>query len=533
MSFHVLFNAHIYTLIPSRPTVSAVAIRRDHQEGWIVEVGCDDYILSKYDGAQTKQNMHGHTIIPGLTDSHIHLAHYAQSIQKIDCEVPTKDECLIRVRDRAATTPTGKWILGHGWNQNDWPGGFGTAADLDLVAPDHPVYLSSKSLHSAWVNNAALNIAQINDVTPDPFDGIIQRNEHGNPTGILLEGAATLVSTFIPDPISTDLQDSIQLAQERLLELGLTSVHDFDGQECFSALQSIHSEGELKIRVLKNIPHKALPAAVSLGLRTGFGDNRLRIGGIKMFSDGALGPHTAAMVNPYENGSNNLGMLLMDSDEICEQGLLAVKNGLSLTIHAIGDRANHEVINALEQLKATGPKLRHRIEHAQILQPQDIHRLGELGIIASMQPIHATSDMMMADKYWGKRSKYAYALKTLLSHGTTLAFGSDAPVESPNPFWGIHAAVTRQRADGTPGSEGWYPAQRLTVHEAIQGFTIGAATAAGMEDLIGIIAPGYLADLVVLETDPFLCNPTKIRTILPLATMSGGEWVKNSLNFNS
>jgi predicted amidohydrolase YtcJ len=267
-------------------------------------------------------------------------------------------------------------------------------------------------------------------------------------------------------------------------------------------------------------------------LRTGFGDEFLRIGNVKAFSDGALGPRTAAMLQPYEGEPENRGMLMLDAEEVFERGRLAAENGLAMAVHAIGDRANHEVLNAFAQLQSLPGidrgRLRHRIEHVQLIHPDDAGRLAQLGVIASMQPIHATSDMLMADRFWGKRAELSYAWRTQLQHGAVLAFGSDAPVESPNPFWGIHAAVTRQRADGSPDGGGWYPEQRLAVTEALQAYTIGAAYAANREHEQGRLSPGFLADLLVVNSDPFNCPPEELRTIRPLATMVGGEWVWRS-----
>jgi hypothetical protein len=317
-----------------------------------------------------------------------------------------------------------------------------------------------------------------------------------------------------------------------LWQIGLTGAHDFDRRLCFAALQVLHERGELSLRITKSLPLEDLEHAIALGLRTGFGDDLLRIGSIKAFADGALGPRTAAMLQPYEGEPDNRGMLLLDAEELFEHGRSAVQNGLSLAVHAIGDRANHEVLNALTQLRAVErqlsperPALRHRIEHVQIIHPDDAGRLVQAGIIASMQPIHATSDYLMADRYWGERSASAYAWRTMLEHDTPLAFGSDAPVESPNPFWGLHAAVTRQRPDGSPGTQGWYPEQRLSVIEALQGFTTGAAYAAGMEDRLGMLASGFLADLLVLDTDPFTSQPEALMDIRPLGTMVEGQWV--------
>ena len=525
----VLYNARIHTLDETHPTATAIVIDR----GRILALGGDDLRLAFARGTQP-QDLGGRTVIPGLVDAHIHLQHYALALQKVDCEVATREECLDRISERAAQTPPGIWILGHGWNQNNWLEGYGSAADLDIVAPHNPVYLTAKSLHAGWANSEALRIARIDLNTPNPSDGKIQRDEHGNPTGILFEGAMRLMSETIPEPSATELASLLEKAQTNLQTLGITGVHDFDRQVCFAALQILHAEENLKIRVVKSIPVDALPHAVKLGLRSGFGDDWLRIGGVKAFMDGALGPHTAAMLEPYEDDPVNRGMLLIDAEELFEYGQSAAANGLPMAVHAIGDRANHEVLNAFEQLRKFESNngirgLRHRIEHVQILHPQDQHRLAELGIIASMQPIHATSDMLMADAYWGQRAAHSYAWRTQLEQGAILAFGSDAPVESPNPFWGLHAAVTRRRADGTPGPAGWYPEQRLNILEALRGFTAGPAYTAGMENRLGKLTPDYLADLLVLDVNPFTCEPDTLKEIQPVATMVGGEWMVSNL----
>jgi predicted amidohydrolase YtcJ len=259
----------------------------------------------------------------------------------------------------------------------------------------------------------------------------------------------------------------------------------------------------------------------------------LRVGNVKVFADGALGPRTAAMFEPYEGEPENRGMLFVDSEQLLEWSQTAALNGLAMTVHAIGDRANHEVLNAFAQLRKFEsdrglPMGRHRIEHVQVLYPDDLQRLGQLKLIASMQPIHATSDMAAADRYWGERTKYSYAWKTQVDAAAILAFGSDAPVESPNPWVGMHAAVTRQRSDGSPEDEGWYPEQRLSLDLALAGFTTGAAYAAGMENFLGSLSTGKLADLVLYEVDPFLVAANELQFIEPTATMVGGQWVWQS-----
>ena len=521
----LLHSGKIYTLDPQRPTATAIAI----QGGKIIAVGKDEEIQNAFPGAISHQ-LEGNTVIPGLTDAHIHLKHYALNLKKVDCETPSREACLHRIAERAQKTPVGTWILGHGWNQNEWPEGYGFAADLDKVAPHHPVYLTAKSLHAAWANTKALKIARITAQTTDPPGGRLSRDECGQPTGLLFEKAMQLISDILPEPTVPELADAFMNAQVALWKLGVTGVHDFDRHLSFRALQSLHNEGKLKLRVLKNIPLEQCSHAINLGLHSGFGDDMLRIGGIKTFVDGALGPQTAAMLAPYQGHGDEVGMLLYSTDKLYTECQIAAEHGLSMSIHAIGDRANRVTLDTYTQLRVYEkahnlPHLRHRIEHVQLIDPQDAPRLAALNVIASMQPIHATSDMEMADRYWGERAQNAYAWQTLLQHSTHLAFGSDAPVEIPNPFWGIHAAVTRRRPDGTPGPEGWYPQQRLSLMESICAYTSGPAYAAGMENRIGKLAPGYYADLLVLARDPFSCSQEALRDILPQATMVNGTWV--------
>ncbi len=405
----------------------------------------------------------------------------------------------------------------------------GSATDLDRVAPVHPVYLTAKSLHAAWVNGRALETAGIDASTPDPPGGEILRKSDGSPTGILLEEAMLLVKSVIPAVTIEDLVSSLKEAQKRLWAYGITGVHDFDGPQCFRALQVLREAGSLGLRVLKNIPLRHLQDALGLGLRSGFGDAWIRIGNIKVFADGALGPRTAAMLAPYETEPDNTGISLVDAEELLEISARAGEGGLAMSVHAIGDRANHEVLNAYEALRAYErdnglPPLRHRVEHLQLLHRKDLLRPGSLGLVASMQPIHATSDMLMADRYWGERVKTSYAWRSLSQSGALLAFGSDAPVESPNPFWGIHAALTRRRRDGYPGTEGWIPEERIGLEDALRAYTLGPAFAAGLEKRLGQLSPGMLADLIVLEVDPFACSPEEIADLRPVGTMVGGRW---------
>jgi hypothetical protein len=520
----ILYNALVRTLDTSKPTASVMVV----DEGRILAVGGEEL----FDGFlhAEKQDMAGCTILPGLTDAHFHLQQFTLGLRKIDCETDSKVECLRRVADRAKKTFPGEWVLGHGWNQNDWDGVWPTAVELDEVAPRHPVYLTAKSLHAGWANGLALHKAKIRASTPDLWERVIQRDARGKPTGILLENAMRLVEMAIPQPKPDVLAEDIYAVLPSLWQVGLTGIHDFDKSVCFRALQILNQNGDLHLRVVKSIPREDLDAITLFQLRTGKGDDHLRIGPLKLFADGALGPHTGAMLDSYVDEPQNRGILILNADDIFEYGCRAARCGLSMAVHAIGDFANRQVLDGFARLREYErendlPSLRHRVEHVQVIHPDDIYRLAALGLIASMQPIHVLSDMVMADRFWGERSALAYAWRTQVQHGAVLAFGSDAPVGSPNPFLGLYAAVTRRRLDGYPGPQGWHPEQRLTLAEAVTGYTYGPAYAASMEERLGKLAAGYLADLIVLEKDPFSCEAEALAELQPVATMVDGEWV--------
>lgn len=520
----ILYNAHILDVNEPTREFTVLVLNNDR-----IEALGNHELLEKYRSLATVEDMQGRFLLPGLTDAHIHLQEYALSLQKVDLETGTKNEALERISRRARDLKPGEWLLGHGWQQNDWGGDFPTKEDIDGLAPNNPAYLTGKSLHVSWVNSRALDVAGIDIHTPDPANGRIVKGMDGTPSGILLETAALLVEHKLPKLTETALADLIEKSLPSLWKLGLTGVHDFDYRPAFKALQWLDTSGRLSLRVVKNIPVALLPSAAELGLRTGFGSDHLRIGSVKVFMDGALGPRTAAMVEPYENEADNKGILNMDGEEFFEIAAKAADCGLGMTGHAIGDRAVHEILQGYQRLRAYEndhqyPPLRHRIEHAQVIHPDDQNRLADLAIIASMQPIHAASDMDAADKYWGRRADLSYAWKTQLCSGATLAFGSDSPVESPNPFWGLYAAVTRKKLQGRSKAS-WYPEQCLTIKEAIQAYTLGPAFAAYQEHQLGQLTPGYFADLIVLDTNPYTCDPEQIKSILPIATMIGGKWV--------
>lgn len=527
---NIFYNANIYA--PDHPRATAVAI--DH--GRFIAIGSDSEILDVFSHQGIAINLEGKTIWPGLTDAHLHLRHLAESMAMIDCETPSREDCLMCVEKAAALLPKDAWVRGHGWNHNQWQNGFGTAEMLDAVCGHRPAYLTAKSLHAAWANSLALKMAGIDSQTPDPPGGIIQRDTNGEPTGILLEGAAMdRVAAIIPPPTLQQIATQIKALMGAFWKVGLIGVHDFDDFNCWLALQSIHQKGELSFRIRKHIPFDHLDAFINAGIRTDFGDDWLDLGGVKLFSDGALGPQTAAMLAPFEQ-SGEIGTLLLTEDELFDIGKHAVDHGIALAVHAIGDRANHVVLNAFEHLREyekthSLPHLRHRIEHVQILDPEDFIRLAKLDIVASVQPVHAPSDMIMADRYLGTRTRHAYAYQSILEAGAPYVCGSDAPVEPYNPFHGLHAAVTRRRLDGTPGSDGWHPEQRLSLEEALLGFTHYPAVITNKGNKLGKISQGYYADFIVLEEDPFTIDPHQLGEITPLATFIEGDCKYQSTDF--
>lgn len=523
----ILVNGRIRTLEPNNVIVSALAITRDR----ISAVGSDSKIIALADNDTRVINLRDRLVIPGMIDAHCHFDHFSRNENNVDVAQPSKQLAIKAIAKQAKITPQGQWISGHGWDHNNWSQDVPSASDLDAAAPNNPVYLTGRSMHISWVNSAALSKANVDHSTPDPPGGIIGRFESGKPNGILYENASDLISAFMPEPSTNAVAANMRLAQEKFWKNGLTGLHDYDHRLSFNAIKQLYQENTLGLRIVKNMPAELLDEVISEGLTTGSGDTWIRIGGIKVFMDGALGTRTASMLEPYELETTNYGIVVTKQEELLSIAKKANTNSLAMTVHAIGDRANREVLDVYEKLRSTEKKhghlpskLRHRIEHVQLLHPDDYNRLGASQIIASMQPIHATSDMLLAEKYWGNRISGSYAWRTQYNAGAILAFGSDAPVESINPMWGIHAAVTRRKRADHSEEGGWQSQQCLTVDEAVRSYTIGPAYAAYLENDSGTLAPGKLADLVVLDQDIYYCNPLDIHCTNVLGTMIDGKW---------
>lgn len=522
----------IHTQDPRAPRVEALLAR----DGTVVATGARVDVeaiarhLGSHSGDQARLDLEGATVIPGMIDAHIHLLHWASSLDRVPLTgVTSRAEVVRRVAEAVARVPDGGWVQGWGWDHSLWEDTDGTFPDagvLDAVAAEVPVALNRKDGHMVWLNSRAMALANVGPSTESPAGGVVGRDRHGAPNGLLFENAIDLLDGAIPALTHAQAVDALRRHLPALHRVGLTGVHVPEGARTFRALQALESAGDLGLRVHMMLPSGVARDLVAAGVTTGIGSARLKVGHVKFFVDGSLGSETAAMFDPFIGSPGNVGVLVMDPDDLLEGVRECLAAGLVPAIHAIGDRANRTVLDVFEATRDAWSPLgmRPRIEHVQVLHPADVPRFGALGVVASMQPIHATQDMELVDRLWGSRGRYAYAFASLEATGATLAFGSDAPVEVPDPLAGIHAAVTRRRGDGSPDG-GWYPEERLPVASAIAAYTTGAAWAGNDEGRLGVLAPGARADLVVLSTDPYRAAPDDLSRLRVCATVFDGEVV--------
>ncbi|HYN88414.1 MAG TPA: amidohydrolase, partial [Ardenticatenaceae bacterium] len=501
----------------------------------IAAVGDDAGIRALAGPATEVVNAGGRLLLPGFVDSHIHLYDLARRRHQVRLEgTGSLEEVLERVAARVAAAPAGAWVLGGGWNQYAWGHTeMPVRHALDRVAPNHPVALSRMDGHTIWLNSAALQQCEIGAQTRAPEGGAIDLGPDGLPNGILREDAIQLVFDRTETPGEDVVAEELAETIRDLHALGLTGVHDqrvrAEGPLMWRLLQRLHREGRLTLRTTTNISPEQLPHAIAAGLQSGLGDDWLRIGWLKAFADGTLGSRTALMLEPFEGERGNRGMAVHSAEEIYEWAHQAAMAGIATSVHAIGDRANRQVLDLYEQLRHSyGPALRHKIEHVQVIHPSDLPRLAQLGVAASMQTVHIADDWQPADRFWGERSRYAYAVRSLLDHGTILALGSDAPVASANPMLGLFTAVARQDLREQPAG-GWYPEERLSIHEALAAYTVGPAQVAGSADRLGRLLPGYLADFIVLDRDVTAVEPAAIKDTKVLLTVAGGRVVHRDL----
>ena len=502
----IIENGVVRTMDPALPVARALAIAGDRIAGG---VGTHETALPTPDVV----DLGGRCVVPGFTDSHVHFPTWSLGQRDLSLDgAVSRSDALERVR--GATTRVG-WIRGQGWRSADWEAQ-PTKEALDEVTGPTPAALWAKDLHSLWLNSAALALAQ-GDL--DVEGGVVERDESGEPTGVLREEAAWRFRELFPSVSEEEwvevTRTGVKLAHSR----GVTAIHDKDGWVGAPRIfQRLRDREGLTLRVWQSVPWKMLRELRSLGLRSRFGDNFLRLGYLKVFMDGTLGSQTASMLD----GS---GVRITTGDELAEIVREAARAGWPVGVHAIGDRANREALDAFESTKDEWRPLglRQRIEHAQCLALEDLPRFAELGVTCSVQFSHAPSDRDLAERFWSDRLEGAYAFRSLRESGALLANGSDAPIEELDPLAGIRAAVTRT-IDERPG---WRMEEMLTVEDALYATTVAPAWLAGDERARGKLVPGFLADLVVLSRDPMACPPDELESVEVVATMVGGRWVYN------
>ncbi|MGD9081567.1 MAG: amidohydrolase [Desulfobacterales bacterium] len=535
----ILLNGNIHTMDMTRPLARAIAVRKDR----IMAIGENDEIRALATSKTERIDLSERLAIPGLMDSHFHFYDWAMGRQQLDlARVNALDELLDQVAQTAGQLPPEKWILGQGWNESDWPEHTMPRRDhLDAVAPSHPVALWRCDLHLVSVNSRALELAGIDEATPNPPDGVIEKDSAGRLTGILRELAPNLVKSVIPPPSADELVAAMRDGISHLHTLGLTAIHDvrlmggLEGAPALKAWQLLNEQGKLDLRCWVSLAGERLEEAIALGLRTGLGDDRLRIGHVKYFADGGMGARTAWMLEPYLDA--DIGMPLGSMSELRRNIEAAEKAGLAVIVHAIGDRANREIITVLEELVESRSKMKtksfvppalpHRIEHTQMIRSEDIQRLAKIKVAACVQPHNMILDINMIDESVGERGRWTYAYKEMLDAGIPVLFSSDAPVCDPSPLVGIHAAVTRQRRDGTPEG-GWYPEQRISVEDAVRGYTTVPADFYGQSSKMGTLTPGKRADMIVLDQNIFEVDPMEIADAHVEMTIFDGRIVYRS-----
>ena len=524
----IAYNGRIYTVEDAMPNATALAVRGDR----IVYVGDSAGAMQFRTDDTRLVNLEGNTVIPGMVDAHAHLAGLGAALRNVDL-VGTESyaEIIERVAARAREVPAGTWILGRGWDQNDWPDTrFPTHQALSRAVPDHPVVLTRVDGHATLVNAAAMRAANLTSQTRDPSGGRIERLPGGAPSGVLVDRAMGLVSSHIPPTPREELRASILAAVAEANRWGLIGVHDAGvGRPVIDLYEELAREGRYDLRnyVMISSDDSTLAHYFARGPQSALYEGRLWIRSIKISADGALGSRGAALHAPYTDEPTHSGLLLVSPGRIADVAVRALRSGFQLNVHAIGDRGNTVVLDAFQRALDSVPTADHRfrVEHAQILTPDDIPRFSSLRVIPSMQGSHQTSDMYWAERRVGpERIRGAYAWRALLNTGVIIPNGSDFPVEMVNPLISFHSSVTRQDAKNWPDG-GWYPDQKMTRDEALKSMTIWPAFAAFQDTLMGSLRAGKYADFVVLDRDLMGVPDTSILGTRVLATYLGGRAV--------
>ena len=526
----VIDNANGYTLNAKGDVVQFASLAFD-DAGRILAVGSAADVAAKAPQAQ-HVDMGGRTVLPGLIDAHGHVFGLGEMLMQLDLSATTSLQgALAAIGDYARANPGRAWVRGRGWNQENWKlGRFPTAQELDGAVSDRPVWLERVDGHAGWANGRALALAGITDKTPDPAGGKIVRDAAGHATGVLVDAAQGLMQKVLPQPSEQEGRVMLDRALEKMASVGLTSAHDAGIGVAQDRLYRDYADhGKLTARIYAMIGGTGadFDQLAKNGPLNTYGHDMYALRAVKLYADGALGSRGAALLAPYTDDPHSHGLLFHSNGEIDAMIAKAMKKGYQVNVHAIGDAGNRQILDTFaKEIPANrGQALRHRIEHAQVVTLADIPRFKTIGIIPSMQPTHATSDKNMAEQRVGpERIKGAYAWRTFLAQGSRIACGSDFPVEAPNPFYGIHAAVTRQDAGGNPIA-GWYPEQEMSLKEAFRCFTLDAAYAGHQENTLGSLEAGKYADFIVIDQDMFRISPYDIHKIGVLETWVGGRRV--------
>jgi predicted amidohydrolase YtcJ len=525
----VILHGHVWTVDRAHPEGEALAISGSR----IVAVGSDAEIAKWIGPATRKFDAKSNTVLPGFIDSHVHFSSGGGEITSVQLrDATTPQEFARRIGVHAKKLPKGEWMFGGTWDHELWGGTPLPSHDwIDRLTPDTPVLVTRYDGHMALANALALRLAGITRETKDPPGGAIVRDQDGNPTGLLKDAAMDLVDSVIPPPSEEQLLRMIRAALYEARRFGVTSIHDISSTEDVRAYQLLLARGELTLRIYCITPLPQWQAPATAGLRAGFGNDWIHLGALKGFADGSLGSTTALFEQPFNDAPETSGLpnaMMLPEGNMLKMALGADKAGLQLAVHAIGDKANHIMLDVYTEVaKQNGYRSdrRWRIEHAQHLRPDDFARFAQLGVIASVQPYHAIDDGRWAEKRIGhERSKTTYAFRTFLDNGVKLAFGTDWTVAPLNPMLGLYAAVTRATLDGK-NAGGWFPEQKLTLIESIEAYTMGSAYAEFREKEKGSLTPGKLADVIILDTDLFRIASEKIKEASVRFTFVDGKLV--------
>ena len=519
----LLINGKIWTADYDQPWAEAFAV----SDGKFIAVGKNSEIKNLISDKTEVLDAEGKLVIPGFIDSHLHFIEGGFRLSSVQLRsAKTKDEFIKRIKKFAEGISNDEWIKGGDWDHTNWGGELPDKSWIDSFTENIPVWVNRLDAHMALANSLALNIANITKDTKDVEGGTIMRNRTGEPTGILKDNAMRLIEKILPEPSFETKAKGVKAAQKYTAKLGITSVHHMGTWDDLATFEKLEKENKLKTRIYAAVP---ISTWKKLAEKTaeGFGSDRLKFGALKGFMDGSLGSHTAALLEPYENDNANSGLFVTSPDEMLEWAKCGDKNNLQILIHAIGDRAVRELLNISESIERENGKKerRFRIEHAQHIEKSDVPRFADLNVIASMQPVHLVDDGRWAERAIGKeRIKSSYRIKSLLEKNVKVSLGSDWFIADPSPLQGIYSAVTRRTNDGK-NPEGWIPSEKISIEQALRGYTIDAAYASFDEKIKGSITTGKLADFVILEKNIFNDSVEELPEIKIVKTVIGGEEV--------